>query len=361
MKLADQESVTETAEHSETLAARADEKAFLMTAVKRAIEKAGGSLSARLSGGTAGKSVTSTGATLPGADAAAAGSEQAATQTKGKATLAVGLVRLNPSARTTDVKSGHMERITDEMVNALNNTNRFIVMERREVDRILDEKAFVAITSGEDIRDRLKQLKGADYLVMGEVTNLYYDTERRKVPYVNEVEVHRTGVMEGNFRIVNGHTGAVVASDKVRLRNQVKNVEDATKLMTGLMDQFVTQAVGKVVENIYPMKVMAVAQDGMVYLNRGEDGGLKAGAHFEVMRPGQELKDPDTGVSFGREELKIGLLELVSVEKFRSKGRLVSPPGATGSRLAVAAGDILRQAGPDAVPKVAPKVVQPKW
>jgi curli biogenesis system outer membrane secretion channel CsgG len=301
-----------------------------------------------------------TGATLPGSDASPA-SGQAAAQPKGKATLAVGLVRLNPSARTTDVKSGHMERITDELVNALNNTNRFLVMERREVDRVLDEKTFTAIAGGDDIRERIKQLKGADYLVMGEVTNFYYDTERRKVPYVNEMETDRTGVMEGNFRIVNGQTGAVVASDKVRLRDQVKNVQDPTRLMTGLMDRFVTQTVGKVVENIYPVKVLAVAQDGMVYLNRGEDGGLKAGVHFEVMRPGPELKDPDTGVSFGREEIKIGLLEVVTVEKFRSKGRLVPNPGATGSIQTVNAGDILRHAGPGAVPKVATKVVQPKW
>ena len=59
--------------------------------------------------------------------------------------------------------------------------------------------------------------------------------------------------MEGNFRIVNGQTGAVVASDKVRLNKKVKNQQDPTQLITSLMDQFVTQIVGKVVENIYPI------------------------------------------------------------------------------------------------------------
>lgn len=196
---------------------------------------------------------------------------------------------------------------------------------------------------------------------MGEVTNLYYDTERHTIPYINEVEVNRTGVMEGNFRIVNGQTGAVVASDKVRLSNKVKNAADPARLMTGLMDQFVAQTVGKVVENIYPVKVLAVGQDGLIYLNRGEDGDLKTGLYFEIMRSGQELKDPDTGVSFGREEIKIGLLEVVTVEKSRSKGRLVPGQGGGGSAQIVSAGDMLRKAGPDAIPKEAPKIVQPKW
>lgn len=286
---------------------------------------------------------------------------QAAPAPSGKATLAVTLVRLNPSARTTDVKPGHMERLTDELVNALNNTSRFVLMERREVDRVIDEKVFTAMAGGEDIRDRIKQLRGADYLVVGEVTNLYYDTQRRQVPYVNEVEIDRTGVMEGNFRIISSQTGAVVASEKVRLRDQVKNIDDPTRLMTGLMDRFVTTTVAKVVENIYPIKVMDVGTDGLVYLNRGEDGGLRPGLIFEVMRPGREMKDVDTGLVMGREENKMGTVEVVSVEKSRSKAKVWPGDGASRGGKQFAAGDILRRGKLESVPKPAPQVMQPKW
>lgn len=301
---------------------------------------------------------TPTGATLPGTDTSSAeGTPQPAP--KGKATLAVSLVRLNPSARTTDIEPGHMDRLSDELVNALNNSNRFVLMERREVDTVLDEKAFAAIVSGEDIRDRVSQLKGADYLIVGEVTNLYYDTERHNVPYVNEIQVDRTGIMEGNFRIINGQTGAVVASDKVRLNKKVKNLQDPTQLITSLMDQFITQIVGKVVENIYPIKVLSMAQDGMVYINRGEDGGIKKGNRFDVFHPGAELKDPDTGVSFGREEIKVATVEIDTAEKSRAKAHIVPFPNGAGTT--ITAGDILRQVDPSTIPKEGPKMNQPKW
>lgn len=299
-----------------------------------------------------------TGATLPGADTTTT-ENQPQTAPKGKATLAVSMVRLNPSARTTDIETGHMDRLTDELVNALNNSNRFVLMERREVDSVLDEKAFAAIASGEDIRNRVGQLKGADYLIMGEVTNLYYDTESHRISYVNEVQVDRTGIMEGNFRIVNGQTGAVVASDKVRLNKKVKNLQDPTQLITSLMDQFITQIVGKVVENIYPIKVLSMAQDGMVYINRGEDGGIKKGLRFDVFHPGAELKDPDTGVSFGREEIKVASVEIETAEKSRAKAKII--PGQSGSEPTITAGDILRQVDPASIPKESPKMNQPKW
>jgi hypothetical protein len=252
-----------------------------------------------------------------------------------------------------------MDRLSDELVNALNNSNRFVLMERREVDTVLDEKAFAAIASGEDIRDRVSQLKGADYLIVGEVTNLYYDTERHNVPYVNEIQVDRTGIMEGNFRIINGQTGAVVASDKVRLNKKVKNLQDPTQLITSLMDQFITQIVGKVVENIYPIKVLSMAQDGMVYINRGEDGGIKKGNRFDVFHPGAELKDPDTGVSFGREEIKVATVEIDTAEKSRAKAHIVPFPNGAGTT--ITAGDILRQVDPNTIPKEGPKMNQPKW
>lgn len=301
---------------------------------------------------------TQTGATLPGADASPT-ANQPQTAPKGKATLAVSMVRLNPSARTTDIEPGHMDRLTDELVNAFNNSNRFVLMERREVDSVLDEKAFTAIAAGEDIRDRVGQLKGADYLIMGEVTNLYYDTESHRVPYVNEIQVDQTGIMEGNFRIVNGQTGAVVASDKVRLNKKVKNLKDPTQLITSLMDQFITQIVGKVVENIYPIKVLSMPQDGMVYINRGEDGGIKRGLRFDVFHPGAALKDPDTGVSFGREEIKVASVEIETAEKSRAKAKIV--PGQNGSTPTITTGDILRQVDPASIPKEGPKMNRPKW
>ena len=291
----------------------------------------------------------STGGSLPdGADKAGARS--------GKATLAVGLIRLNQSAVTDGIDQGHMKRITDDFIVKLTNTNRFKVMERQEVDQVLDEKSFAAVTSGGNIQDRLKQLVGADYLIHGEVSNLYTDTERKTIKALGEEQVRTFGIAEGTVRIVDVHTGAIVAADKIRLNERIKQSGDATQALSSLMDRFTTESVAMILGRLYPIKVLGSTAEGTVYVNRGMDAGLKIGSTFDVMRPGQDLVDKDTGISFGKAETKVASLEITSVEASRSIARINS-----GSD--VREGDILRVPQIDTRREAAekPKVMQPAW
>jgi len=289
-----------------------------------------------------------TGGTLSGS---ARGDSQ--TKTSGKYTLAVGLLKVNPAARTTGLTDGHVKRMSDDIVLKLTNTNRFVVMDRQEVDQILDEKAFEAVAAGGDIRDRLGELAGADYLIHGEIANFYTQTDRKKVSYVDEEQVKITAVAEGMFRIVDVHRGAVIGADKVRYLGKVTQANDMTQVMSSLMDKFTTESVGAIVARLFPIKVLGAAADGIVYLNRGADAGLETGATFDVMRPGQELRDPDTGLSFGQAETKVAAVEIVGVEAYRSRARLISGE-------ATQAGDILRKSQ-TVQEKPKPKVSQPAW
>jgi hypothetical protein len=155
------------------------------------------------------------------------------------------------------------------------------------------------------------------------------------------------------FRVVDVHTGAVVGADKVRYVANTSHVTDQTQVMSSLMDAFTTEGVGTVVLRLFPIKVLGTAGDGVIYLNRGADAGLDEGTMFDVMRPGEDLKDPDTGISFGSAETKVASVEVVSVEANRAKAKLVSGNVAQ-------AGDILRK--PQAVEKPPePKVRKPDW
>ncbi|MFC1776438.1 CsgG/HfaB family protein [Pseudomonadota bacterium] len=282
-----------------------------------------------------------------------AGTPSKATGKDNKFTLAVGLLKVNASARTTGLSEGHVKRMTDDLMLKLTNTNRFRVLERQEVDQILDEKAFEAATSGGDIISRLREMLGADYLVHGEIANFYINTETKNVPYLNEKETNATAVAEGMLRMVDVHTGAVVGADKVRYSRSVNNVQDTTQLMSDLMDQFTTESVAAIVLRLFPIKVLGVTGDGTIFVNRGADAGLALGAQFSVMRPGAELIDPDTGLSFGSAETEIAQVEITSVEASRARARLV-----TGE--AVMVGDILRVAPPVAsLPE--PKVRTPDF
>lgn len=286
-----------------------------------------------------------------GAVNSATSSKQAASITA-KPTILVGELKLNPSARTTGFGPNQLKRMTDEFIVKLNNSDRFTVMERQEVDQILDEKGFEAIAKGGDITDRIRELLGADYLIHGEVTNFYIDTKKRNVPYLNKVETTANSVTEGIFRIVDVHTGKVIAGDKVRLKKKIRRVDDLSLVMSGLIDEFSTKSVAKIVDRLYPVRVLGISENGVVYLNRGEDAGMGIGDRFNVMRMGQELIDIDTGRSYGAVETKMALIEVTAVEPNRSRASIVSGSDIQG-------GDILRKTARMKAPK--PQVRKPNW
>lgn len=261
----------------------------------------------------------------------------------GKATLALMKISLNARKTFDDgsisvIQEGTMDQITDNLTDALDKTNRFSMMERRQIDQLIDEKVFQAAAQGGDVRDYLKELQGSDYLVIGELTNFYLQIIRKKVPYLDEIEVKQTGFIEGNLRIVDGHTSKIIATEKVRIKRKFANL-GLEEVRTILIDMFSNTAAAGIVKRIYPIKILAALPDGTIYINRGADGGIKTGASYSVQRPGQELIDPDSGVSFGSAETRIGTLQITSVEAARSQAIMAS--GESPMK-----GDILRPAKP---------------
>ncbi len=290
-----------------------------------------------------------TGGNLSGSQAVVSSERvQHSPEKKGKATLALAKINLNVrkklgGKRVSAIQQGTMDRITDVLADSLDRTHRFTMMERREIDQIIDEKTFQAVASGADIREYLKNLQGADYLVVGELVNFYLEIVEKKVPYVDEVQVDITGFIEGNSRIVDSHTGAVVATEKIRIKKKFKQM-GTEEIITKLIDLYGQQSASGIVQRIYPMKVLGVMADGTVFINRGTDAALKVGATFSIGRPGQELVDKDTGISFGVAETTIGTIKITAVEENRSRAIVVA------GEMPIA-GDILRNKKAPQTPK----------
>lgn len=276
----------------------------------------------------------------------------------GKATLALAKIILNArqkfddSSQLSAVQDGTMDQLTDNVVDALAKTNRFTLMERRQIDQVLDEKTFQSVSQGGDIREYLKELQGSDYLLIGELTNFYVRVEKNKVPYLDEIETKSTGFMEGNQRIVDSHTGKTIATEKVRVKKEFKKL-GFEEVRTKLIDQYATETAAGIVDRIYQIKILAVQADGTIFINRGADAALSTGMTFSVERPGKELIDPDTNISFGFAESTIGSLQVTAVEPARARAAMVEGGPA-------APGDILRNKKAPAKPQAKPKM-QVSW
>jgi curli biogenesis system outer membrane secretion channel CsgG len=278
------------------------------------------------------------------------------TSKDGKLTIAIGKVHFNANTNYIFLSMDDYPRVKNDLMIKLTNTNRFDVLERHEIDQVLDEKNFSALMGGDEIEPHLKELIGADYLVLTAVDKFSVTSESKQVAYVDKIQTRHYGIVEATLRIVDSHTGKLLAADKIRINKKLDtyNKNQSANTYSNLIDEFTNSMVSKIVRRLYPIKIMATLPDGSVYVNRGQDGGLKAGDIFNVMRPGQELIDPDTGISFGSAETKVAELKLDTVETSRAKASVLS--GAEVQR-----GDILRESQQSAVQQPVVKVNTPNF
>jgi len=274
----------------------------------------------------------------------------------GKITLAVGKIRINASGNNTVFATQYKAHVTNDLLVKLTNSNRFDVLERQEVDQVFDEKSFAALTSGQEIDGKLRELIEADYLIFTSVNDFYIKTEQKQVAYVDEIQTNHFGVIDATLRIVDSHSGKLLAADKIRINKKIastsNNVTDT--VYADLMDDFSTSLVSNIMQRLYPIRIIGAISESEFYINRGLDGGLIQGTVFNIMREGQEMIDPDTGISFGKVEQQVAQVSVNDVEASRAKVRLISGTG-------VKTGDVLRLAKKEVKAAPKPQVRKPNF
>jgi curli biogenesis system outer membrane secretion channel CsgG len=273
---------------------------------------------------------------------------------KGKLTLAVGKIRINQAINFDEILPAliFQERVSNDLLVKLTNTNRFNVLDRQEVDQLLDEKMFNTLAQNQEIESRLKEFDEADFLIMISINDFILKGEHQKIAYVDEVQSRYYVVIDATLRIVDTHTGKLLTADKIRINKRLvnynKNNKKTDTLYADVLNDFSDEIVKLAMQKLYPIRVIGLASNTDFYINRGADGGLKKGDLFKVMREGEEMFDPDTGISFGKTEQEIAQVNVAEVESARAKVHLISGQG-------VQRGDILK-----ALDKPAKKVARPQ-
>ena len=82
----------------------------------------------------------------------------------------------------------------------------------------------------------------------------------------------------------------------------------------------------RIADVIFPAKVL-LKRDKEVTINRGEGGGVAVGDTFNVYALGEELIDPDTKESLGREEVKVGRVKITQVNPKTSTAEILDDTG----------------------------------
>jgi len=170
----------------------------------------------------------------------------------GKATLAVGKIKVNQRGRNDALTDRTLNKVSNDLIVKLSQDKHFDVMERQEIDQVLDEKVFNAIAQGEDVKSRLSALVGADYIVHATIDDFYILEKKKYIAAVDRTQVTLKGIIEATLRIVDVHSGKVVAANKVRINQRMREKDGRREAVNTLIDEFTSEMVDKLLSNLFP-------------------------------------------------------------------------------------------------------------
>lgn len=232
--------------------------------------------------------------------------------------------------------------MSDMLVTALIQSKKFIVIERAQLEKVMNEQALGQTGAvNPQTAAKIGQVLGVSYIVTGSVTEFGIKESKlgvgnlgRVLPFGGGVDTKTNkAVVAMDVRMINTSTAQVEKA--VKGEGEEKSTGVAVDLdvvpsvdfgKDGFDETVIGKAVRKAVEMVAkniieselnaPWTARIIKIDGnKIYLNSGADDGEKEGRIVGIYHKSEELVDPETGISLGAEENKIGTAKIVKVEK----------------------------------------------
>lgn len=224
-----------------------------------------------------------------------------------------------PAAR---VESELRNRILD----LFTQSRRMNVVDREYGAEFAQEKAiWVGDDSALVERARAGNVVGADYIVVGNLRNARSTRNVRTLQLTGETITTYSGAGQLDYKIILAATRQVKWSDSITFKYSDADIRRMLSrhgsTQAGITTELAEQLVNKVLENIYPMRLVAV-NGSTVVLNQGGNT-LKKGDRLSVYFLGEEMFDPYTGESLGQIEDKVADIEVVRVNPKTSYAKIV--------------------------------------
>lgn len=215
-----------------------------------------------------------------------------------------------------------LEILTLEMEKALLGTRKFEVLTRNEsqIRVILGEQELSGSSMSPGNAAAAGQIEAADYIVTPTVRTFRFLRGHSAVPNISD-KWFRTdsGSLEVDVQIVDTASGQIKAtfsmSDQFATGREIVNSRGGSPSKaryTTMTSTVAAEFAEQLVDAVFPMLIIGV-QGTNVFLNRGDDGGLRQGEVLAVFRPGMQLIDPYTGEPLGSAETEIAAVRVVRV------------------------------------------------
>ena len=264
---------------------------------------------------------------------------------EGKATLAVSSIKPTPSLATSvkpdkKLEMGRIvESLDSQLIDRINATRKFDVVGRSDLNDIIKEQDLGA-SGNVDAKTAAKagKLTGAKYLLVTTVDDFQDYVEKATFEGTGRSATKRVFRLSVVGKIYDSSTGKLLESANFQTGNDafkqiqeersytVKDGELSDEMMVAVSRDMAQKIANHVADVIFPAKVL-LKRDKEITINRGEGGGVAVGDVFNVFALGEELIDPDTKESLGREEAKVGRVKITQVNPKTSTAQILEDTG----------------------------------
>jgi curli biogenesis system outer membrane secretion channel CsgG len=232
---------------------------------------------------------------------------------------------------------------SDILVTELVKSGKFIVVERDRMSRILEEQKL----QGQGLIDsvtavKIGQIMGLEAIVVGSVSQ--FGVKKEGSDYLITQSKRQIAEVTVDLRLIDVQSGQVILADSGKGRAKsskgsflgmgTKGGYDETlegEALRAALVQFVENAASQLNKKAWSCMI-ADASGEELYLNAGQDSGVKPGLKLDCYRQGAEIRDPRSNLVIGHREEYIGRAE---VERYCGEGgdcsvaRVVKAAGAS--------------------------------
>lgn len=201
-----------------------------------------------------------------------------------------------------------------DIENAIRNGRKFELLTRRAdaLAEIRKEQAFAksGLAAGDAAAEG--QLSNAQSIVKVTVESFSFGRSATKIPNLEgKYKVQDSASIALNVQILDTTKGTVTGAFPVKASSasgtSIRNgVGGASK---SILEQTMAKAAGNLAnqlsDTIFPITVIQV-KGKRIWVNRGNDSGMKMGERFIVFEPVEDLIDPQTGENLGSAEMEVG-------------------------------------------------------
>jgi curli biogenesis system outer membrane secretion channel CsgG len=232
-----------------------------------------------------------------------------------------------------------IQSLDSQLIDRVNATRKFDVVSRSDLADVIKEQDLGA-SGNVDSKTAAKagKLAGAKYLLVATVDDFDDYIEKATFAGTGQTATKRVFRFSIVGKLYDSTTGKLIESANFQTGNDEfkqiqmdrnyteKNGELSDEMMVGIARSMAEKIALHIADVIFPAKVL-IKRDNIVTINRGEGGGVAEGDVFNVFAQGEELKDPDTGESLGREEVKVGQVKISQVNAKTSQAQVMEDTG----------------------------------